>query len=140
MITDNTIANDNIHMPFASELQANFKGRILVEGDVGYETARKIWNGMIDRKPAIIAQCIEKGDIQNAVKFAKKHDLLVSVRGGGHNVSGNAVCDGGFMIDLSLMKSVKQIRRIRQPSLKWGLPGVILIKIPSNMVWLQPGD
>lgn len=107
MTTDNAIANGNITMPLASELQTNFKGKILVEGDVGYETARKIWNGMIDRKPALIAQCVETGDIQQAVKFAKKHDLLVSVRGGGHNVSGNAVCDGGIMIDLSLMKAVK---------------------------------
>jgi hypothetical protein len=78
-----------------------------VEGDVGYDKVRKIWNGMIDRKPVVIAQCIDTSDIQNAVKFAKENNLLISVRGGGHNVSGNAVCDGGIMIDLSLMKSVK---------------------------------
>jgi len=91
----------------ANELQPFFKGKILVEGDVDYDSARKIWNGMIDRKPALIAQCLDKEDIIQAVKFARKNELLVSIRGGGHNVSGNAVCDGGIMIDLSLMKKVE---------------------------------
>jgi len=91
----------------ANELQPSFKGKILFEGDVEYDSARQIWNGMIDRKPALIAQCLDKEDIIQAVKFARKNELLVSVRGGGHNVSGNAVCNGGIMIDLSLMKKVE---------------------------------
>jgi len=91
----------------ANELQPSFKDKILFEGDVEYDSARQIWNGMIDRKPALIAQCLDKEDIIQAVKFARKNELLVSVRGGGHNVSGNAVCDGGIMIDLSLMKKVE---------------------------------
>ena len=62
---------------------------------------------MIDRKPAIIAQCLQSNDIKQAVNFAQKNNLLVSVKGGGHNVTGNAVCDDGIMIDLSLMRSVK---------------------------------
>ena len=106
MNTENVFSGATATMPAASELLANFKGTILVEGDVGYEKERKIWNGMIDRKPALIARCVETSDIQHAVKFAKKHNLLLSVRGGGHNVSGNAVCDGGIMIDLSLMRAV----------------------------------
>ena len=91
----------------ANELQPSFKGKILFEGDVEYDSARQIWNGMINRKPALIAQCLDKEDIIQAVKFARKNELLVSVRGGGHNVSGNAVCNGGIMIDLSLMKKVE---------------------------------
>ena len=91
----------------ANELQQSFKGKILFEGDVEYDSARQIWNGMINRKPALIAQCLDKEDIIQAVKFARKNELLVSVRGGGHNVSGNAVCNGGIMIDLSLMKKVE---------------------------------
>ena len=91
----------------ANELQPSFKDKILFEGDVEYDSARQIWNGMIDRKPALIAQCLDKEDIIQAVKFARKNELLVSVRGGGHNVSGNAVCNGGIMIDLSLMKKVE---------------------------------
>jgi len=107
MSTENAMASGTATMPAINQLQENFKGKILFEGDADYEKERKIWNGMIDRKPALIAQCIETNDIRQAVQFAKKNNLLVSVRGGGHNVSGNAVCDGGIMIDLSLMKSVK---------------------------------
>ncbi len=107
MNTENAIASGTATMPATIGLRENFKGKILVEGDAGYDKERKIWNGMIDRKPFLIAQCMETSDIQYAVKFAKKNNLLISVRGGGHNVSGNAVCDGGIMIDLSLMRSVK---------------------------------
>ena len=91
----------------STELQPNFSGRILIDGDADYDIARKIWNRMIDRRPSIIAQCKNSSDVSSAVKFARKHNLLVSVRGGGHNVTGNAVCDGGVMIDLSQMKDVK---------------------------------
>src|SRR5678810_504669 len=90
-----------------SDLQNNLKGKILIDGDGGYEEARKIWNGMIDRKPAIIVQCTNSADVQQAVKFSAAHNLLMSIRAGGHNVSGNAVCNGGIMIDLSKMKNVK---------------------------------
>src|SRR4051794_12884580 len=75
----------------ANELRPLFKGKILVDGDADFDVARKIWNGMIDRRPAVILQCLDKNDIIQAVKFARKNNLLVSVRGGGHNVSGNAV-------------------------------------------------
>jgi FAD/FMN-containing dehydrogenase len=89
------------------ELQLlRIKGTILRPGDDDYEDARKIWNGMIDRKPALIAQCTDGDDIAACVKFARKNDLIVSVRGGGHNVAGNAVCDDGLMIDLSKMKTI----------------------------------
>ena len=87
--------------------QLQIKGSLLQAGDAEYDTARKVWNGMIDRKPALIAQCTNAGDIAECVKFARKNNLIVSVRGGGHNVAGNAVCDGGLMIDLSKMKVIK---------------------------------
>ena len=84
----------------------SIKGKVLIAGDAGYDTARKIWNGMIDRKPALIAQCADADDIAACVKFARKNNIIVSVRGGGHNVAGNAVCDDGLMIDLSKMKAI----------------------------------
>ena len=87
-------------------LRSNFRGEILLPGDKAYDQVRKIWNGMIDRRPVIIARCLGASDVIKSVKFAKAHSLIVAVRGGGHNVAGNAVCDGGIMIDLSLMKSV----------------------------------
>ena len=107
MTTENIFASGKLTADTVKDLQQNFEGNILMEGDSGYETARKVWNGMIDRKPAIIAQCLSSNDIKQAVKFAQKNNLLVSVKGGGHNVTGNAVCDDGIMIDLSLMRSVK---------------------------------
>ena len=88
------------------KLSAVFGGEILIPGDNGYDSARKIWNGMFDRKPAIIARCIDAKDVINAVNFARDLDMLISVKGGGHNSAGNAVCDDGIMIDLSLMRKV----------------------------------
>lgn len=104
MLTQHSIASNAVML--ASELRPLFNGNILIDGDIDYDVARKVWNGMIDRKPALIAQCLDKEDIVQAVKFARKHDLVASVRGGGHNVAGNAVCEGGLMIDLSLMKAI----------------------------------
>ena len=83
------------------------RGPLLGPGEAGYDEARKVWNGMIDRRPALIARCAGVADVIAAVRFAREHELLVSVRGGGHNITGNAVCEGGLMIDLSPMKSVR---------------------------------
>ena len=87
--------------------QLNIKGTVLQAGDAEYDNARKVWNGMIDRKPALIAQCANADDISECVKFARNNNMIVSVRGGGHNAAGNAVCDDGLMIDLSKMKEIK---------------------------------
>jgi hypothetical protein len=93
------------------QTETNFRkkltGDLLLPGDQGYDETRKIWNGMIDKQPAVIVRCKNSEDVIRAVNFAREHNLLLSVRGGGHNITGNAVCDGGIMIDLSLMKSVK---------------------------------
>jgi len=88
---------------FSTALQ----GQLLFPGSADYDTARSIWNAMIDRKPAMIARCATPDDVSAAVRFATTHELLLSVRGGGHNIAGNAVCDGGLMIDLSAMKAVQ---------------------------------
>lgn len=89
------------------EFQGNFRGDVLLPRDADYDSVREIWNAMIDRRPALIARCVSPEDVRQAVKFAREHDLLVSIRGGGHNIAGNAVCDDGLMIDLSLMKDVQ---------------------------------
>ena len=96
-----------------SKFKKNFSGQLLNKDDKDYNEARLIWNGMIDKHPALIAQCINSKDVSLAVKFARNHNLLVSIRGGGHNVAGNAVCNDGLMIDLSLMNnvSVDQIKK-----------------------------
>lgn len=106
------------------EFKQQMRGQVLCGGDDGYNEARQVWNGLIDRRPAMIAQCTGTADVIGAVNFARTHDLLVSVRGGGHNVAGSAVCDGGLMIDLSLMKGIyvdPQGRRARaQGGVTWG--------------------
>ena len=107
-----------------SDLRSKLRGQVLPPGDSDYDTARIVWNGMIDRRPALIARCADAGDVIAAVRFARQHDLLVSVRGGGHNVAGNAVCDGGLMIDLSAMKNIRvdaaQRVAYSDPGLTWG--------------------
>ena len=97
---------------------------MLRPGEGGYDEARIVWNGMIDRRPALIARCAGAADVIAAVRFARDHELLVSVRGGGHNITGNAVCEGGLMIDLSPMKgdagrSGKRTARA-EAGLTWG--------------------
>jgi FAD/FMN-containing dehydrogenase len=86
--------------------KAGFKGAVLTPEDAAYEETRKIWNAMIDRRPGLIARCSGAADVVQAVRFAAQHKLLHSVRGGGHNIAGLAVCDGGLMIDMSLLRGV----------------------------------
>jgi FAD/FMN-containing dehydrogenase len=89
------------------EFAKNLSGPLLLPADEGYADARAVWNRMIDRRPAVIARCATVDDVVTAVCFGREHDLLISVKGGGHNVTGHAVCDGGLMIDLSAMKETR---------------------------------
>jgi FAD binding domain-containing protein/berberine-like enzyme len=100
-------ANGGMNPKQLEELKSALRGQLLGPGDEGYEAARRIHNGMIDRRPAMIVRCAGAADVMRAVKFARERELLVSVRGGGHGIAGFAVCDGGMMIDLSQMKSVR---------------------------------
>lgn len=95
-------------------LDANLRGELLRPDDNGYDTARAVWNGMIDKRPALIARCTGAADVIQCVRFAREHDLLVSVRGGGHNYAGKSVCDHGLMIDLAPMKGMRvdPVRRV----------------------------
>ena len=89
-----------------AELRSALRGELLTPDSPGYDDARTIWNAMIDKHPAVIARCAGPADVIAAVNFARGNDTLLAVHGGGHNIAGNAVCDGGLMIDLSPMKSV----------------------------------
>jgi FAD/FMN-containing dehydrogenase len=105
-------------------LTGMFKGEIIRPGDAGYDTGRKVWNGLIDKYPALILRAQDTADVVAAVNFVRENDLLVAVRGGGHNVAGTAVVDGGVVIDLSLMRDVEvdpQARIARaQGGATWG--------------------
>jgi len=101
------MTNPQLDTAAVESFASNLRGQLLCSGDDGYDEARTIWNAMIDKHPALIARCTDDSDVVQSVNFARDNDLLVSIRGSGHNVSGNAICDGGLMIDLSLMKHVE---------------------------------
>jgi FAD/FMN-containing dehydrogenase len=100
------------------------RGASMQPDDAGYESARKTWNGMIDKYPALITRCSGVADVIAAVRFARDHDLLVAVRGGGHSLPGFSVCDGGMVIDLSAMKGIRvdpaKCTAVAQAGLTWG--------------------
>ena len=110
--------------PVVEEFQKSLRGELIRPGDGGYNEARKIWNANIDKHPALIARCIGAADVINAVNFARDNHLLVSVRGGGHNFPGTCVADGGLVIDLTNMNSVRvnPVRRTARAEggTKWG--------------------
>jgi FAD/FMN-containing dehydrogenase len=101
--------------------RARLHGELLAPGDPGYDGARRVFNAMIDRRPALIARAADAGDVRLAVRFAREYELPFSVKGGGHSVAGSAVCEAGLMLDLSLLKEVqvdpKQRRVVAQPGL-----------------------
>jgi FAD/FMN-containing dehydrogenase len=92
--------------PQIAALRSGLRGAVLLSDDEGYETARRVWNGNVDRRPAVIVRCVNASDVQRAVNFAKERDLLVSIRGGGHSAPGYGTNDGGLVIDLSAMKAI----------------------------------
>src|SRR5271167_2378767 len=107
----------------AEELQAfgaELRGTLIDTNSPNYDQARTIWNAMIDRRPGLIARCCGAADVISAVRFAREHGVVVAVRGGGHNIAGSGICDGGLVIDLSLMKSVR-------------------VDPASQRAWVEPG-
>ena len=106
------------------EWRRRFEGRLVTPGDLEYDPCRRIWNGMIDRRPGLIARCASAADVRTAVELARRQELPVSVRGGGHSVAGTALCEGGVMIDLSLMRNVHvdpaSREAVADPGVLWG--------------------
>lgn len=100
-------ARSEIASQAVEQLRSALQGSLLAPGAPGYDESRTIWNAMIDRRPGLIVRCAAPADVALAVRFAREHDLLLAVRGGGHSIAGNAVCEGGLMIDLSPMKAVR---------------------------------
>ena len=87
----------------------SLRGQLITPGDASYTEARQIWNANIDRRPGLICRSVGVADVLNAVNFARDHHLLVSVRGGAHSFPGTCVCNGGLVVDLSLMKGIRSI-------------------------------
>lgn len=110
-------------------LAGQLRGQVLTSADPDYEEARTIWNAMIDRRPGLVVRCAGAADVMAAVRTATEHNLLVAVRGGGHNIAGNAVCDGGLLIDLSPMNSVRVDAAARRA---WVEPGALLADVDKE--------
>ncbi len=89
------------------EQELSLRGELLRPGSDGYDEARSLWNGLVDKRPALIARCAGAGDVAQGVRFAREHDLVLAVRGGGHNIAGKSLCDGGLVLDLSRMNRVQ---------------------------------
>jgi FAD/FMN-containing dehydrogenase len=100
--TARSIANE-----ITGQLEAGLRGRVIRSADSDYDTVRQVWNGVVDKHPALIARCAGVADVIAAVRFSREHGLPIAVRGGGHNVAGRGVCDGGLVIDLSTMTGIR---------------------------------
>jgi len=94
-------------LPELGTLRSGLHGQVCLRGDPGYDEARSIWNAMIDRFPDVVVRCADAEDVIRAVRFATAYNLAIAVRGGGHNIAGNAIGEGGLLIDLSPMKAVQ---------------------------------
>jgi FAD/FMN-containing dehydrogenase len=88
-------------------LKSKVKGQIVLPNDSRYDEVRKIWNAMIERRPAVVVQCAEPDDVPHGISFARENGLEISIRGAGHNIAGNALCENGLVIDFSTMKNVR---------------------------------
>src|SRR5438132_1844361 len=101
------VAGRTIEESSIEQFKLGLRGRLLRPGDDDYDSSRRVFNAMIDKHPALIARCAGVADVIQAVNFARQNNLVVAVRGGGHNVAGNAMCDGGLVIDLSNLKGIR---------------------------------
>src|SRR4051812_13942842 len=101
-------------------LEGSLRGRVVVPGDHEYGAARKVYNGMIDRRPAAIARCADEADVGKAVQIAAADEMLIAVRGGGHNAGGLGVCDDGVVVDLSEMRRIVINPQARTASIEGG--------------------
>lgn len=113
----------NVSTGPAEHLRAKLAGRLIFPDDPGYDALRRVWNGRIDKRPALIVRCANADDIAEAIRFARDNEVEASVRGGGHNIAGNSLCNGGIVIDLSGMKGI-----IIDPAARtaWAEPGLLL--------------
>ena len=103
-----------------SQLQRGLDGEIMVPGDDGYDAARAVWNAMVDRRPALVVRCASSADVAAAIDFGRRNDLEIGVRCGGHSVLGISVPDGGLMIDLAGLRTVRVDPEVRRASVQGG--------------------
>src|SRR5262245_23396477 len=105
-----------------TQLRARVRGTIIQPGDGEYDSARKVYNGMIDKRPALIVRCVDTADVIAAVNYARANEMLTAIRGGGHNGGGLGTCDDGLVIDLSRMKGIRDAPAARTVRSEGGRP------------------
>jgi FAD/FMN-containing dehydrogenase len=120
------------------DLRAGFAGEVLLPGEAGYEDARTIFNAMIDRRPAVIAQCERVEDVAAAIRFGRRTGLEIGVRGGGHSVAGKALADGGLVVDLRRMHAVTVDPEARTATVAGGATMSHLDRATSRTAWRPP--
>ena len=122
-VTTTTGAETALDEAAVEEFRTGLRGKIILPSDDGYDEARELYNAMIDKRPSLIVRCAGVADVINSVNFARNNNLLLAVRGAGHNVAGLATCDGGIVIDLTQMKGMRidlAARTVRgEPGLTW---------------------
>src|SRR6516162_736195 len=113
-----------LSQPSIERLRGRLRGTVVCPHDPGYEETRLVWNGMISRRPLLIVRCLGLADVAETIRLAREHEVPMTIRGGGHGVSGKAVLDDAVMLDLSLMKHVRidpvRRRAIAQAGVTWG--------------------
>src|SRR5712691_6938435 len=123
LTTTGSMLGRTLEASAVAELAAGFAGELVQPHDPGYDRARAVFNGMIDRRPALIARCTGPADVVAAVRFARAQELLVAVRAGGHSVPGYGTCDGGIIIDVAPMKGI------------WVDPEAGTVRGQSGLLW-----
>ena len=108
-------------MPSADALRSSFRGQLITPVDSSYDDARRVWNGLIDKRPGLVAECADTADVIAVVNFARQHGVSLAVRGGGHSIAGNSTCDGGVVLDLSRMKAVSVDKAARTAHAQGGV-------------------
>lgn len=121
-------ARDGADMTTLDTTITGFRGELLRPGDQGYDAARQVWNGAVDRRPAFIARCTSTADVTTAIRLAVTAGLPLAVRGGGHSIPGHSVCEGGLMLDLSRMRRITVDPERRQATAQ---PGVLLAELDA---------
>lgn len=128
----------NITTSMVEELRANVRGTVAQPGESSYDEAVSIWNASCARRPAIVARCTSSADVAAALHFARQQNLVVSVRGGGHNYAGGALCDDGVMIDLTPMKGVSVDADARSAKCGGGTTWASSMAPRKRMGWRSP--
>ena len=121
-----------------NEFKGQLRGDLIEPADEQYEEERKVYNGMIDRKPRLIAKCADVADVMTAIHFGRKQDLLVSIRGGGHNAGGLGICDDGLVIDLSPSSMFVSIQQHGPYVWAAVAPGAMSITQCMHLGWRYP--